>query len=206
MAAVSRRFANAPEKRQRPLHDSGDVLAPSLITQVEAERRIDHMVEGGLVEPARDGLFFVERLCLEPGRDTNDVAALSRCSLRSARIPNAALRGALLGERRRQEPDRVDARLQQQPPVSHRHEHRALDGIHDAVELRGARFEGRHRRRAPDRVGSGLSSAIQAGEDPGSVIRFTSSGWTGRHSAPPVSCPADVMPRVALRMSADGVR
>ena len=84
---------------------------------------------------------------------------------------HGALRGALFGERRRQEPDRLDARLQQQPPVSHRHEHRAIDGIHDAVELRGARSEGRHRRRAPDRVGSGLSSAIQAGEDPGSVVR-----------------------------------
>jgi len=52
----------------------------------------------------------------------------------------------------------------------HRHEHRALDGIHDAVELRGARSEGRHRRSAPDRVGSGLSAAIQAGEVPGTVI------------------------------------
>ena len=31
-------------------------------------------------------------------------------------------------------------------------------------------LESRHRSRAPDRVDSGLSSAIQAGEDPGSVI------------------------------------
>ena len=42
---------------------------------------------------------------------------------------HGALRGALFRERRRQEPDRVDARLQQQPPLPHRHEHRALDGI-----------------------------------------------------------------------------
>ena len=56
-----------------------------------------------------------------------------------------------------------------EPALSHRHEHRAIDGIHDAVELRGARSEGRHRGRAPDRVGAGLSSAVQAGEDPGSV-------------------------------------
>ena len=55
---------------------------------------------------------------------------------------------------------------------------------HDAVELRGARFEGRHRGRAPDRVGSGLSSAIQAGEDSGSVIQSRRpAGSAGRRSA-----------------------
>ena len=35
---------------------------------------------------------------------------------------HGALCGALLGERRRQEPDRVDARFQQRPPLPDRHE------------------------------------------------------------------------------------
>ena len=37
--------------------------------QVPADRRVEHMVERGLVEPARDGLFFVERFRLVPGGD-----------------------------------------------------------------------------------------------------------------------------------------
>jgi hypothetical protein len=37
--------------------------------QEKAERRIDHMIKGGLVEPARDGFLVVERLRVEPGGD-----------------------------------------------------------------------------------------------------------------------------------------
>ena len=66
---MSNGFADAPEERQRSRHDPGYVLAPSLILQKEAERRVDHMVKLLLVEPARDGLFLVERLGVEPGRD-----------------------------------------------------------------------------------------------------------------------------------------
>ena len=96
---------------------------------------------------------------------------------------HGALCRALFGERRRQAPDRVDARFQQQPALPHRHEHRALDGIHDAVELRGARSQGRHRGRAPDRVGAGLSAAGEAGEDPGAV-NLRASTWMPGASGP----------------------
>jgi hypothetical protein len=59
---VSAGPADAPEERQRPLHDAGDVLAPSLMLEEEADRRIDHMVEGDLVQPARANHLLDDRL------------------------------------------------------------------------------------------------------------------------------------------------
>src|SRR5215468_2528005 len=61
------RFAHPPEERQWPLHDAGNVLTPSLMAQPEAERRKDDVVEGGLVDAARGGLFLIGRFGLEPG-------------------------------------------------------------------------------------------------------------------------------------------
>src|ERR1700676_3749348 len=65
---ASRSLSYTPEEGQRSLHDASDVLAPSLILQEEAGRRVDHVLERGLVEPADRGLLLVERLGLEPGR------------------------------------------------------------------------------------------------------------------------------------------
>jgi len=44
-------------------------LRQSLVPYVPAERCEHHVVERGLVEPARDGLLFVERCRLVPGGD-----------------------------------------------------------------------------------------------------------------------------------------
>src|SRR5438445_11721963 len=38
-------LADAPEERERSLHDPRDVLAPGLIDEIEAERSKDHVVE-----------------------------------------------------------------------------------------------------------------------------------------------------------------
>src|SRR5712671_138982 len=63
-----RRFADSPEERQRPLNDAGNVFAPSLILQEETCRRVDNVVERGLVEAADRGLLLLERPGIEPRR------------------------------------------------------------------------------------------------------------------------------------------
>ena len=65
---VSYGLADTPKEGKRPFYDAGDVLAPGLILQKEARRRLDHVLKRGLVEPADCGLLLVERLGLEPGR------------------------------------------------------------------------------------------------------------------------------------------
>src|SRR5438067_2502455 len=60
---------HAPEERQRPLHDAGDVAAPGRIAEEEAGRCIDDVFEGGLVDPGDRRLFLVDSLGVEPGRD-----------------------------------------------------------------------------------------------------------------------------------------
>src|SRR5216684_9241445 len=64
----SRRLAHSPEERQRPLHDPGDVRAPSLMGEEEAGRGIDHVLARSLVEATDRGLLFVEILRRVPGR------------------------------------------------------------------------------------------------------------------------------------------
>ena len=59
---------HAPEERQRPLDDAGDVLAPRLVAEEEAGRRIDHVIERRLVEPRHRRLLLVEVLGVEPGQ------------------------------------------------------------------------------------------------------------------------------------------
>src|SRR5436305_1786542 len=71
-------LADTPEEGQRARHDAADALSPGLVLQEEAQRRIDHMVKCGLVQPARGLLFFVESLSLEPAVDL-------RFDLRAAR-------------------------------------------------------------------------------------------------------------------------
>src|SRR5262249_58438617 len=44
-------------------------LAPGLIGKEEAGRRVDDVLERGLVQPRDGGLFFVEVSCLVPGGD-----------------------------------------------------------------------------------------------------------------------------------------
>src|SRR4051812_14377666 len=68
-AAASRRLAHVPEERQRPLHDTADVLAPRLIAEEETGRRIHHVVERGLVETFYRGLFLIEVFGVEPRVD-----------------------------------------------------------------------------------------------------------------------------------------
>src|SRR5215217_9243234 len=74
---TSRRLRLAPEERQRAFADAGDVLAPRLVGEEEAGRRVDDVVERGLVEAAGGGLFLFEVLGVEPGRhfllDVRDV-------------------------------------------------------------------------------------------------------------------------------------
>src|SRR5580704_5119209 len=62
-------LAHAPEERQRPLGDAGEAFAPGVVAQVPAERRIDHVIEEGLVEPARRRLLAVGVGRIEPGGD-----------------------------------------------------------------------------------------------------------------------------------------
>src|SRR5215212_1190382 len=63
----SRRLRHAPEERQRAFADARDVLAPRLVGEEEAGRRVDDVVERGLVEAAGGGLFLLEVLGVEPG-------------------------------------------------------------------------------------------------------------------------------------------
>src|SRR5262249_7865350 len=69
IARRSRGLAHAPEERQRPLRDAGDVRAPGLMGEEETGRSVDRVLAGGLVEAADCGLLFVEIACLVPGRD-----------------------------------------------------------------------------------------------------------------------------------------
>src|SRR5262249_53296010 len=66
---TSHRLAHAPEERQRPLGDAGEAAAPSVVAQVPGERRIDHVVVEGLVDPGRGGLLPVLGRRVEPGAD-----------------------------------------------------------------------------------------------------------------------------------------
>src|SRR5579872_2269924 len=66
---VSGGLRHAPAERHRPLDDSGHVLAPRGVTQEEAGRRINDILERGLVEPADGGLFLIESPGVEPCRD-----------------------------------------------------------------------------------------------------------------------------------------
>src|SRR5262249_39892893 len=67
-AAISRRFAHAPEEGKRPFHNAGDILSPGLILQEETGWRLDHGFARGFVEPADCGFFLIERLGIKPGR------------------------------------------------------------------------------------------------------------------------------------------
>src|SRR5438445_9902821 len=60
---------HAPEEGQRPLRDTGDVLAPRRVTQEEASRRINDVLERRPVEPTDRGLLLIEVLGFEPTRD-----------------------------------------------------------------------------------------------------------------------------------------
>src|SRR5215218_10420591 len=64
---TSRRLRHAPEERQRAFADAGDVLAPRLVGEEEPGRRVDDVVERGLVEAPGGGLFLLEVLGVEPG-------------------------------------------------------------------------------------------------------------------------------------------
>src|ERR1043166_4080756 len=68
-AAPSYRLAHAPEERQRSLRDAGQTLAPRVVAQVPADRGVDHVVEEGLVEPARGSISIIERRRIRPGGD-----------------------------------------------------------------------------------------------------------------------------------------
>src|SRR5260370_18963145 len=79
----SNRFAHAPEEWQRPLRHACDVLAPSLMLQIYPEGRVDRVVEGGLVQPPRDGFFLVESPGLVPcrnlGLDRREIGPSEKC-------------------------------------------------------------------------------------------------------------------------------
>src|SRR5262249_8901240 len=66
---LSCRLADTPEERHRGLDDSGDIRAPGLIQQDEAERRVDDVVEGSLVEAAHGHFLLVERARIKAGSD-----------------------------------------------------------------------------------------------------------------------------------------
>src|SRR5262249_4833711 len=66
----SNRLGHAPEERQQPGRDPADVLAPGIIPQIHAERRVDRVIERGLVQPPRNKLLFIGRLpVVVPRRD-----------------------------------------------------------------------------------------------------------------------------------------
>src|SRR5262245_58742215 len=65
---VSCRFGDAPEEWKRALDHPAHVLAPSLITDEEAGRRVDDAIQRGFVEPADRRLLLVRRLGLVPRR------------------------------------------------------------------------------------------------------------------------------------------
>src|SRR5581483_5232110 len=60
---------HAPEEGQWSLHDTRHVLAPGRVAEEEACRRIDDVLARGLVETGDRGLFLIEALGFEPGRD-----------------------------------------------------------------------------------------------------------------------------------------
>src|ERR1700730_1927992 len=60
---------HAPEERQRPLCDTGDVLAPRRVAREEAGRRIDYVLERRFVETLGRGLLLIEIPGFEPCRD-----------------------------------------------------------------------------------------------------------------------------------------
>ena len=56
-----------PQKKGRgPGTNSADILAPGLILQEQAERSVDHLVEGDLTQPAHDRVLLVKRLRVKP--------------------------------------------------------------------------------------------------------------------------------------------
>src|SRR5439155_25959578 len=67
LPAELRGLGYVPEERQRAFHDAADILAPRMISQEEAGRCEYDIVERGLVETPRRGLFLLERLRIEPG-------------------------------------------------------------------------------------------------------------------------------------------
>ena len=93
---VSNRLADTPEERPRPFDDSGDVRAPGLIQQDEAERCVDDVVEGSLVEAAHGHFLLVERLRIKAGSDLGlDLrAAVHRTRARSRKAAGEAERVA----------------------------------------------------------------------------------------------------------------
>src|SRR2546421_6095531 len=62
-------FRYAPEEGQRPLHNTRDVLAPRRVTQEEAGRRIDDVIESRLVEASGHSLLLIEVFGVEPCHD-----------------------------------------------------------------------------------------------------------------------------------------
>jgi hypothetical protein len=64
-----RSLADAPEKGQWRWHNAPDILAPSMMTEKHAERRVEDMVEGGLVQPSSNRLLLIGTLCVKPRRD-----------------------------------------------------------------------------------------------------------------------------------------
>src|SRR6476659_4133853 len=59
-ADASRRLAHIPEERQRALRDAVDLAAPRLVGKEKPGRRIDDVLERGLIEPGDRGLFLLE--------------------------------------------------------------------------------------------------------------------------------------------------
>src|ERR1043166_9042035 len=60
-AAPSYRLAHAPEERQRSLRDAGQTLLATRMAPGPTVPGVDHVVEEGLVEPARGSFFIIER-------------------------------------------------------------------------------------------------------------------------------------------------
>src|SRR6478672_9982421 len=65
----SRRLAHTPEERQRALRDAVDLAAPRLVGEEKSGRRIDDVLERGLVDPGDRGFFLLEIWCLVPACD-----------------------------------------------------------------------------------------------------------------------------------------
>src|SRR2546423_6565953 len=65
---MSCRLGDAPEERKRALDHPAHVLAPSLIAEEEAGRRVDDVIQRGFVEPPDRRLLLVRGLGLVPGR------------------------------------------------------------------------------------------------------------------------------------------
>src|SRR5215470_10299996 len=69
LATILRRLAHPPRERHRRWRHAGEALAPGHLHHEPAERYVGHMVEGRLVEAARDLFLLVETLCGVPGLD-----------------------------------------------------------------------------------------------------------------------------------------